>query len=557
MKNIYLKIGIGIVALPLAGAFATGEVGAKLRFTDKDQLFKRTEVRATEAHTDTVVTLWRGERGGIASRFKADRNTGRLAVRIENAGARELPKGFTAHFIDNLLTNSWQACGYPPDTLPAFEVADALVKPTASELSQGSVRYVWTTLDVPHDAAPGDYDMSLIVSDVYAGRDLDTLGIRVKVADRTLPKPADQKFYLDFWQQPYAISRYYGVKPWSDEHLELMRPYAQMLARAGQKAVTTILFYEPWGVQSNDKFEPMVETILGKDGKWRYDYTVFDRYVEFMEENGISELIECFSMIPWDMSFRYFDEGSGGYKYVKRRTSDAAYSELWTPFLQSFERHLKEKGWLDKTVLAIDERGLKDMQNAMAVAKKAAPGLKFSLAGNFHPEIADAMSIYTLTLGDPFPEGELEKRRERGEVSMYYTCCSSPEPNIFSNNDPIDAAYIPVFCTANGADGYLHWAFTNWTDNPLADTRFYMFAPGDTYCVYPDEGSSLRWERLIEGIQTSEKIRLLKEEFTQKGETEKLKKLEEALQPFVAPEPPSAAQRKADYHALQEAIFRL
>ena len=36
------------------------------------------------------------------------------------------------------------------------------------------------------------------------------------------------------------------------------------------------------------------------DGTWVYDYTVFDKWVEFMmNEVGIKDLISCYTMIPW------------------------------------------------------------------------------------------------------------------------------------------------------------------------------------------------------------------------------------------------------------------
>ena len=72
----------------------------------------------------------------------------------------------------------------------------------------------------------------------------------------------------------------------------------------------------------------------------------------------------------------------------------------------------------------------------------------------------------------------------------------------------------------------------NWTDNPLEDTRFHMFAPGDTYFVYPDGRSSVRYERLLEGIQMSEKIAMLRNEFMRAGDTDRLEQLERALIPI-------------------------
>lgn len=542
------------VALFSAAAALTAFASPRFAFTDNDTIFRRDTPRKLNASADTTVRLWRGERGSLAAMFIPDAPTGRLNVRIEPVSRGDLPEGFKAYFADYVITDSHQACGWPDDALPPYEVADALVRPDASEAAAGALRPVWVTLDVPRDIAPRPITARLIVADRYAGRDLDTLTFTVDIDSRTLPAPSDQKFYINFWQQPYAISRYYGVEPWSEEHFRLLAPYADLLARSGQRNVSAILFYEPWGQQSNDKFEPMVETIRGRDGKWRYDYSVFDRYVEFMARHGIDGDIDCFTMIPWDQSYRYKDEATGEYQTLVCAPDSKEYEDLWKSFLKAFSRHLKQKGWEKRAMISIDERSLSDMQRAISIVKNAAPGMKIALAGNYHPEIESDLYSYTLTLGDPFPEGVMQKRAAEGKVSLYYTCCSSPEPNIFSNNNPADAAYIPVFCVANGADGYLHWAFTNWTDNPMTDTRFFMFAPGDTYCVYPEGGSSVRWERMIEGVQMAEKIRILREQFAASGDSDALQRLDAALAPFVGSVPPPALDRQRHYDTLRQIL---
>lgn len=49
---------------------------------------------------------------------------------------------------------------------------------------------------------------------------------------------------------------------------------------------------------------------------------------------------------------------------------------------------------------------------------------------------------------------------------------------------------------------------------------------GDTYIVYPDARGSIRFERLVEGIQDAEKIRILREAFEKAGTDEAKQKLE-------------------------------
>ena len=50
------------------------------------------------------------------------------------------------------------------------------------------------------------------------------------------------------------------------------------------------------------------------------------------------------------------------------------------------------------------------------------------------------------------------------------------------------------------------------TANPQYDSRFRYWASGDTYIVYPGGRSSVRFERLIDGIENAEKVRQLRRE---------------------------------------------
>lgn len=508
-----------------------------LTFTwaSKDEVYKQfAPPKINGIVTDTLIHAWRGERIGIEALAIA---TGEATPEIQviltpaknAATGKKAVMQADAAFMRYVLTTDYNTCGYPAADLPVHTVPDLIADNGPLAIEPKSVRPVWCTIEVPANIAPGKYNMKLQLVKAGGKKAIKELGLTIDVAARTLPAPKDYTFYLDMWQQPYAISRYNNVANWSPEHFEAMAPYADMLARAGQKTVSVILFYEPWGEQSHDKFEPMVQTILKADGSWAYDYSVMDAYVDFMAKHGIDQAIECFTMVPWDMNFRYWDEAKGEYAYLKTKTDSPEYEELWTSFLQAFAKHMKEKGWYDKTLIVMDERGLPDMLNAYNVAQKAVPGIKMSLAGNYHPELISELDSYTIFVGDIFPDDILKERRDKGQTSLVYTCCANVEPNLFSNSNPADAAYLPIYSTASGFDGYLHWSFTNWADDPLTDTRFRMFAPGDTYFVYPDNYSSVRYERLVEGVQLSEKVRLLKQELTDAGDIQGLLRLEDAL----------------------------
>ena len=504
-------------------------------WASRDVHYVKTAVPQLKMKSDTVVYAWRGERVGVEAVLFSPVATQKLSLRLsdwQKSGATIPATQGWARFLRYVLTDDFKSCGKHPDNLAPYLVPDVIDLENSLSLSARTTRPVWVTLEVPRDAEAGEYTLTLDVLNATSQALVSQLKLKVNIQDKTLPKVENQAFHLDFWQQPYSVSRYYGVERWSDRHFELLRPYMELLARAGQSVVSTILFYEPWGDQSHDKFSAMVQTTKKRDGSWAYDYTIFDRWVEFMASCGISKQIDCYSMIPWDMTFRYFDEAQGKDVDLKTTTSSAEYKALWKAFLTSFAAHLKEKGWFDKTLIAMDERGLQNMLDAYAIVQETVPDMKMALAGNHHKELIDKLGDYCIAFGQNFSASELKNRRAKGWFSTVYTCCTEKQPNIFTNSLPAEAAYLPIFAIANDFDGYLHWSWMNWHDTPLTDSRFRLFSPGDTYVIYPGPRSSVRWERFIEGVEQAEKIRILREEYKKNGDTQALKKLNEAVEAF-------------------------
>lgn len=556
--NIKQTIIIPLCAVALSlQAQTTGGKGLQVSWASKDVHYAQTERPVIRAKSDTLIKAWRGERVGVEAVVYAAQKQGALQVRLtpwRKGGATIAASQGEARFINYVTTDNFQYCGYHPNNLTPYQVADVIDLDVPQTAEEGTTHPVWCTLEVPADADAGVYSTRLEVTDAQTHKVLKRLNLKIEVNARTLPSPAEQKFHVDFWQQPYAVSRYNDVPRWSQAHLDALRPYLKLLARSGQKVVSAILFYEPWGDQSHDKFSAMVRTTRTKSGEWQYDYTVFDQWVKLCEECGISEQINCFSMVPWDMSFRYYDEAQGKEVDLKTTTSSAEYKALWTVFLKSFAAHLKQQGWYDKTCIAMDERGLNNMLDAYRVAQEAVPGIKMALAGTHHKELVDKLYDYCIGFGEHFTDDELAARKARGWKSTTYTCCSNTEPNLFSNSLPAEAAYLPVFCVANKFEGYLHWSWMNWADNPLSDTRFRLFAPGDTYLIYPGPRSSVRYERFIEGVAMAEKVRILREEYAAKGNNAALDALNKQVEAFAPAGIPTEQTAAGMVNALQQLL---
>lgn len=435
---------------------------------------------------------------------------------------------------DELNKDGKGGCGYRVNSeFDSSLVADCIDhKVKYLGLAPRSTRPVWVSVEVPRDAAPGRYAGSIAVKD--GDMKIAELKLNIDVESRVLPEtPA---FHLDLWQNPYAVARYHGVPLFSKEHFEFMRPVMERYADAGGKVITVPVIYKPWNGQTYDPFMSMVTWIRKADGSWMYDYTAFDMWVEYMMSLGIDGQINCYSMIPWGLSFRYLDQASDSFVSVSLEPGTPEYEEFWGGMLRSFAAHLKEKGWFDRTMMAMDERPMEQMLAAVEVIKNADPDFKVAYAGVYHDELLDVLDYYCIPVTEKYPEGTAAQRRSEGRITTYYTCCSEPWPNTFSFSDPDEAEWLGWYIAANDLDGYLRWALNSWPEDPLRDSRFTAWAAGDTYLIYPEGRTSIRFERLCEGITAYEKVRALKEEFVRESNAKGLKDIEKALALFRLPE---------------------
>lgn len=495
-----------------------------------------------------TLSAWRGERvstqaviySGIATDSLAPLT---LQLSSFKNGRHILPaEAVKASFVRNVLTDAWSTpdgrgagCGHRPDhTIYDSAMVADMIDPHAEAIAMDamSTRSVWVSCQVPADVAPGTYSGQLCIK---AGkRTVTKLPLSIKVSDRILPEPKDWKFHLDLWQNPFAEARYYNTPLWSDAHLAAMRPSMEMLAAAGQKVITASIMHKPWNGQTEDHFDSMVTWVKKLDGTWKFGFDVFDRWVEFMMDCGIDQQINCFSMIPWALSFPYYDVASNRMQVLRAAPGDAAYEDIWVAMLKAFSQHLREKGWFSITTIAMDERPMQAMQRAMAVIRKADPEFKVSLAGNYHPEIENGLYDYCIALdqAELLPREVFERRKSEGKQTTVYTCCSTHKPNTFTFSVPAEGAWYGFYVAYSAYDGYLRWAYNSWTKDPLHDTRFRSWPAGDTYMVYPYGRSSVRFEKLIEGIQASEKVRILREEFAGAGDTAKLAALNALMEKF-------------------------
>lgn len=409
-------------------------------------------------------------------------------------------------------------------------VADPLMELPAVDVPAYRAQPVWFTVEIPASAVPDIYRGKLVIhTDQYQEV---ALNLAVNVLAPVLPAPENYSFFLDLWFNPNAIAVANELKPWSEEHWAQIELYLKDLASRGAKTVTTLIVPDPWTIgwidgrhsQTGIGYLSMVNWLRDSSGQWSFDYSIFDRFVETCFSHGINRRIDAFTLTPfdhqgsWQIHFQHKEDHSVDTLFFA--PADAEYKKIWKVFLSDFEKHLTEKGWLNKTYLSFDESPREIIEGILDVVSGSAPVFlkQFSIAGKMNTEsLAGSLAIYYSHLPECLVEGEessmiLEKRRNNPDkITTYYLCGDPAHPNTFTYSPAIEARMIPWLAAHYGLDGYLRWAYNSWSDKDPYNKPVFNFIQGDDYYIYPGENgpvSSIRWELLKEGIEDFELLKL-------------------------------------------------
>ena len=489
-----------------------------------------TDVRYSRSQPATgqktlVLDAWRGERVSAQAVLSTPVDLARVTFEVSDLrnGKALIPASVINKYFVRYVMTDWHE-----NKADSFLLPDHLSPDTEMKVAAHTTRPLWLDIRVPQDAKPGTYKGTLTVS--CDGQSL-TLPLSLQVCSRVLPAPSEWAFHLDLWQNPFAVARYFNVPLWSKAHFDHMRPIMKLLADAGEKVITCSIIQHPWNCQTYDPFESMIAKMKQIDGTWKYDYTVFDQWVQFMMDCGIDKQIDCYTLVPWHYVFDYYDCATNSTKTVKCEPKQAEYRELILPFLKDFAAHLKAKGWFTRTCIAMDERPMDQLQAAWDIVKESDSQYRIEGAMNYKvgdTGLIDEMHDISILYQDAHvPLDYLNARRANGQKTTFYTCCGPDRPNTFTFSDPAESAYIGWHAFTLGFDGYLRWAYNSWTPRPCQDSRFVTWSSGDCFLAYPT-GSSIRMERLVEGIQAYEKLRILQPTLTPAQQ----KLLDKALDPF-------------------------
>jgi len=211
--------------------------------------------------------------------------------------------------------DSWSGLGYPytaqatllgalaespPKEIPVRSkpVAYGYGKtPNQPPVVFGAVVSVWATIRVPPDAKPGLYRGEIAVE--AQGEKAVKVPIEIKVIDWTLP---DTQNY-----RTWTLAIEYGLEPWSQRHWEMIARSFKYFSETSSR-----ILYVPLIAHSNNGNEySMVPWIRKPDGKYEYDFSIMDKYLDTAVKNMGTPKLVCFPVWEIYLIRKEFDDPSG------------------------------------------------------------------------------------------------------------------------------------------------------------------------------------------------------------------------------------------------------
>jgi len=382
------------------------------------------------------------------------------------------------------------------------EIPDPLLDQSTIDIKADSTQPVWITVRVPKDAPPGLYRGKAAV---VAGDARAELPVELTVDRFTLPD--ERHLLVTNWFNTSNIAKAHKLEIHSEAFWKMLERYARNMAEHRQNVV-----YTPWS---------LVEVSRQPDGKLSFDYGRFDRFVEIFEKAGAADRIELTHVA-------HFGKGGwggkeivlGGITATDRKTGKhvtLSAEEGLLPLLADLQRHLDERGWLDKSMIHVaDEPSINNIRSwhkASARVHKAAPRLR-RIDAIETIDFSGGLEVWVPKLSHLERWREAyEARRDQGEF-WFYICCH-PVGNIYPNrflDYPLSRVRVLHWINfSEDLAGYLHWGLNFWGDDPFGTPRDRL-PPGDTHVIYPGPKgplNSIRWEIQRESIGDFEYLHLL------------------------------------------------
>jgi hypothetical protein len=438
-----------------------------------------------------------------------------------------------------------------PGFLPVDEngeyTPDPLFEKASEDLTANQAQPIWIDLKVPASAQRGTYRGTVTLR--QGGRSLADFNVELNVPGFSLPPMNQDHFYFNILMDPGSIARMHKVEKWSEAHWSLIEKYVKNWAEHSQDAITVFFVEDPWEGDTGFPVSSVVDWKLSgtwenlQDPQFQFDYSHFDRFVQMCLDAGIDQNLQAWSPVNMPHHdyavIHYLDTTANQARKVKVTAGTRDYERVWSQFARSFQKHLKEKNWLDMTTVGLDEISTENLDKIVPVFRKVAPELNLMVSGGDekgkYNEFSPEMAFHFGYVNSEVPLPDTMARRKQGKRTLMYTANTPLRPNTFLFSKPLESRMLPWLVWKYDFDGYIRWAWNFWVDGFWQQPR-YKWRSGDMFFVYPgQEGpmDSIRLEMLRKGAQDYEVLWMIRQKLGQLHDTAKIKQTEEQVKEAI------------------------
>ena len=379
---------------------------------------------------------------------------------------------------------------------------DYLMEDKQLDVKENSCKSIYLTAKIPSLSMAGLYSGKLKVKCQQGEQ-----SIPVAILVNPLTLPAERHLKVAEWYFTNNFEALHGIKEtYSAEWFGMLKKYAENMVEHRQNVFTVPL--------------NAVEILKTSKGELEFDFRRFDQIAQVFWDTKKMDMMETGEVSKFGP--KGWSDTDIVLKDYSVKTSETGEkitlpgSEVIPSLVQALENHLRQKGWLDKTMFHIKDEP--SLHNSRAYSEVS------SFVHRYAPDLIRGEPIETSNvLNDleiAIPKLDVfaahydlyEKARQNGTEIWFYTVGiyqGSQYPNKTVDMPLIDNRLMHWLNYKYNATGFLHWGWNHWTANPFEDADKHL---GDGWHVYPTKDgvlNSIRWEQMRNGIQDYEYLWML------------------------------------------------
>jgi len=393
--------------------------------------------------------------------------------------------------------------------------ADPIMDGHPVRLQAGQAQACFIRITIPQGTRSGVYPVNI---NIQADGDTIQKSFLIRVHNVKLEK---QQLWIANWYtlDPQCLALMNNgekVEPYGKVYWKLVKTLAEKMAAYGQN----VAFVSPLDFATYAK----------QGDQYTIDFSRFDQAVEIFRNAGVSGKLEGGHIGEhsngWTSTYivRVPEPGADSTVFLRLPIQDPRAKSFYAQFFKALVPHLEKKGWLTDYYQHIaDEPINENKQSYIDIAsyvRSIVPNIKIADACH-SKDLAETIDLWVPQLDLLNKDFAFyQERKKAGDEVWFYTCLwpRGNYANRFIDLPLIKTRLLHWINYKYGIDGYLHWGFNWWTDEPFAETTFIndaggnLLPAGDSWIVYPGYHtlySSIRLEAMRDGINDHTLLKML------------------------------------------------